>query len=49
MHQPEVPGLSPHNYTELHLSCLRAMDWELERNMCELPDGVANSEVADLK
>ena len=39
----------PDQHAELLVGCLRTMNRELERNMCELPDGVANSEVIDLK
>ena len=37
------------HHTELLLGCLETMNRELERNMCKLPDGVANSDVTDLK
>ena len=36
-------------HTELCVGCLGLMNRGLERNMCKLPDGVTNSEVADLK
>ena len=39
----------PDHHTELLFGCLETMDRELERNMCQLPDAVANSEVVDLK
>ena len=39
----------PDQHTELLVGCLVVMNRELERNMCELPDGVINSEVPDLK
>ena len=39
----------PDQHTELLAGCLAVMNRELERNMCELPDGVINSEVPDLK
>ena len=39
----------PDHHTELLSGCLETMNRELERNMCKLPDGVANSEVIDLK
>ena len=39
----------PDQHTELLVGCLAVMNRELERNMCELPDGVINSEVPDLK
>ena len=39
----------PDQHVELLGGCLEIMNRELERNMCELPDGVINSEVIDLK
>ena len=39
----------PDHHAELLVGCLAVMNRELERNMCELPDGVINSEVPDLK
>ena len=39
----------PDQHVELLAGCLETMNRELERNMCELPDGVMNSEVPDLK
>ena len=39
----------PDQHTELLVGCLETMNRELERNMCNLPDGVINSEVSDLK
>jgi hypothetical protein len=39
----------PDQHTELLSGCLSVMSRELERNICELPDGVINSEVPDLK
>ena len=39
----------PDQHTELLAGCLVVMNRELERNMCELPDGVINSEVTNLK
>ena len=39
----------PDQHVELLGGCLGTMNRELERNMCKLPDGVANSEVIDLK
>ena len=39
----------PDQHTELLVGCLAVMNRELVRNMCELPDGVINSEVPDLK
>ena len=37
------------HHTELLSGCLETMNRELKRNMCNLPDGVVNSEVIDLK
>ena len=39
----------PDHHTELLVGCLHLLKQKLERNMCELPDGVINSEVEDLK
>ena len=39
----------PVQHVELLSGCLKTMNRELERNMCKLPDWVANSEVVDLK
>ena len=39
----------PDQHVELLGGCLETMNRKLERNMCDLPDGVANSEVIDLK
>ena len=39
----------PDQHATLLVSCLELMDQRLEQNMCRLPDGVANSEVDDLK
>ena len=39
----------PDQHTELLARCLAVMNRKLERNMCELPDGVINTEVPDLK
>ena len=39
----------PDQHVELLGGCLETMNRELERNMCELPDGVLNSEVIDLR
>jgi hypothetical protein len=39
----------PDQHTELLVGCLKLMDQSLEQNMCELPDGVLNSEVNGLK
>ena len=38
----------PDRHAELLFGCLELMNRELEQNMCELPDGVINSEVGDL-
>ena len=39
----------PDQHLELLAGCLETMNRELERNMCELPDGAINSEVPGLK
>ena len=39
----------PDHHLELLVGCLELMDQRLGRNMCELPDGVLNSEVDDLR
>jgi len=39
----------PEHHRQLLISCLDLMNRSLEKNMCKLPDGVANSDVSDLK
>jgi hypothetical protein len=39
----------PDHHLQLTIGCLDLMDRTLDRNMCRLPDGVANSDVPDLK
>ena len=39
----------PDHHTQLLIASLGLMDRTLEKNMCKLPDGVANSDVSDLK
>ncbi|KAF9786326.1 hypothetical protein BJ322DRAFT_1059022 [Thelephora terrestris] len=39
----------PDHHLQLSIGCLNLMDRTLDRNMCRLPDGVANSDVHDLK
>ena len=39
----------PHCHSQLLISCLDILIQTLEKNMCELPDGVVNSDVKDLK
>ena len=39
----------PDHHSQLLISCLKLMDRLLEGNMCKLPDGVANSDIGDLK
>ena len=39
----------PHHHSRLLISCLNLMSRSLEKNMCKLPDGVANSDISDLK
>ena len=42
--------ISPsYHHSQLLVSCLDLMGRMLEKNMCKLPDGVANSDVDDLK
>ena len=42
--------ISPlHHHSQLLTGCLNLMCQILEKNMCKLPDGVANSDVGDLK
>ena len=38
----------PSHHLELLLGCLTVMDQTLEKNICQLPEAVMNSEVADL-
>ena len=45
---PRLRVHPPDQHAELLFGCLEVMNRELERNMCKLPDGVANSEVVDL-
>ena len=39
----------PDHHPQLLINCLDLMHRALEKNMCELPDGVANSDIPDLK
>ena len=39
----------PHHHSRLLISCLELMGQTLEKNMCNLPDGVLNSDIIDLK
>ena len=39
----------PHHHSQLLISCLDLLSRTLVKNMCKLPDGVANSDVNDLK
>ena len=39
----------PHHHSQLLIGCLDLMDRTLEKNMCRLPGGVANSDINDLK
>ena len=39
----------PDHHSQLLIGCLELMDQMLEKNMCKLPDGVANSDVSDLE
>jgi len=38
----------PDHHTELLIGCLELMNQKLKKNMCELPDAAANSELEDL-
>jgi hypothetical protein len=40
---------SPQHHSQLLINCLDLMTRTLEKNMCKLPDGAANSDVKDLK
>ena len=46
---PRFRVCPPDQHTEILAGCLEIMDRKLERNMCKLPGGVANSEVVDLR
>jgi hypothetical protein len=39
----------PDHHLELLIHCLSLMNQKLEKNMCNLPDAVANSDVSDLR
>jgi len=39
----------PDHHLELLIGCLKLMNQGLKKNMCQLPDGVTNSEVGDLQ
>jgi hypothetical protein len=39
----------PHHHSQLLINCFDLMSRTLEKNMCDLPDGAANSDVEDLK
>jgi hypothetical protein len=39
----------PNHHLQLLIGCLGLMDRTLEKNMCRLPEAVANSDVSDLK
>ena len=39
----------PDHHAQLLIGCLGLMNRTLEKNMCQLPDGVANSDINDLK
>ena len=39
----------PHHHSQLLISCLNLMSRNLEKNICKLPDGVANLDIDDLK
>jgi len=46
---PRFHVCPPDHHKELLVGCLELMNRRLERNMCNLPDGMINSEVDDLK
>ena len=46
---PRFRVCPPTQHAELLFGCLKLMNRRLKRNMCKLPEGVANSEVDDLK
>ena len=39
----------PDHHLEVSIACFNLMDRTLKKNLCKLPDGVANSDVRDLK
>ena len=39
----------PNHHSELLIGCLQLMNQKLQKNMCKLPDAVANHEVEDLQ
>ena len=41
--------IPPHQHLSLFVSCLELMNQSLEKNMCQLPEAVKNSEVDDLQ
>jgi len=46
---PRFRVCPPDQHRELLIGCLELMNRSLELNICQLPDGVLNSEVDDLK
>ena len=46
---PRFPVRPQVQHIELLVGCLQLMNQRLEQNMCDLPDGVINSEVGDLR
>ena len=46
---PRFRVCPPDHHTELLVGCLELMSRRLEQNMCQLPDGVTNSGVGDLR
>ncbi|KAF9790924.1 hypothetical protein BJ322DRAFT_1208238 [Thelephora terrestris] len=46
---PRFHVFPPKHHMELLVGCLNLLNQKLERNMCNLPDAVTNSEVVDLK
>ena len=45
----ETRTFSPHHHSQLLMGCLDLMLRTLKKNMCKLPDGVANSDVGDME
>jgi len=46
---PRFHVFPPTHHSELLIGCLKLMSQKLERNMCKLPDAIANNEVGDLQ
>jgi len=46
---PRFHVFPPTHHSELLIGCLKMMSQKLERNMCKLPDAIANNEIGDLQ